>query len=330
MKTRAIIPVLLFLVSVSPVRAQGGGETRSPGYAITLSSPRTFIAGFESLPLKLTVTNESKAPSMTLKRGDLVTAKSFIGAGYDRKGQWMRVESEAGSGSVDLLPGETWSTNVQLALPEAVAKNPGPVTVQWIGNGDMKDIRSNELTVSIRVEKNPVVTLETTEGPIVFELWPEKAPNHVANLVSLARAGFYDGLSFHRVISGFMIQTGCPKGDGMGDPGYKIPAEFNEETFVKGTIGMARRGDSVDSAGSQFFICVADRKDLDKQYTAFGKVLEGQDTADKISNVPRDTEHGDKPFKPVLMRKVTVATPPDYKLPEIKKVGAVAAETKKG
>src|SRR5262249_11844128 len=162
---------------------------------------------------------------------------------------------------------------------------------------------SNEINISVREDKNPTVALTTSEGTIVLELWPDKAPNHVANLITLAKSGFYDGRLFHRVIPNFMVQTGCPLGTGTGDPGYKIAAEFNEAPFAKGVLGMARSADN-DSAGSQFFICVADSpevKSLDHKYTAFGKVIEGQDIADKISMVPRDTQKGDRPFKDVTL-----------------------------
>jgi len=147
-------------------------------------------------------------------------------------------------------------------------------------------------------------TLETSEGAIEIELWPDIAPRHVANFEKLASSGFYDDLIFHRVIPDFMIQTGCPQGTGTGGPGWKVAAEFNDRPFEKGVVGMARAQDP-DSAGSQFFICVADSPWLTGQYTAFGRVTAGQDVADAISAVARD--RGDRPLETVRLERVTVA-----------------------
>ena len=150
---------------------------------------------------------------------------------------------------------------------------------------------------------NPTATIETSLGTIQLELWPEKAPNHVENFLKLAEKGFYDGLLFHRVIPGFMIQTGCPDGTGTGGPGWKVKAEFNNAPFLKGVLGMARSNDP-NSAGSQFFICVADASHLTGQYTAFGKVTSGQDVADKISKVERSRQ--DRPLADIKMTSVKV------------------------
>lgn len=146
-------------------------------------------------------------------------------------------------------------------------------------------------------------TIETTEGTIELELWPDKAPNHVDNFEKLAADGFYDGLVFHRVIPDFMVQTGCPLGTGTGGPDWTVDAEFNDASFKKGTLGMARSSDP-NSAGSQFFICVADCDWLDGQYTAFGRVTGGQDVADAVSAVPRDSN--DRPHDDIVMERVTV------------------------
>ena len=145
--------------------------------------------------------------------------------------------------------------------------------------------------------------IQTSKGAITLELWDDVAPNHVANFEKLASDGFYNDLIFHRVIPGFMVQTGCPQGSGTGDAGYKLDAEFNERSFEKGVLGMARAQDP-NSAGSQFFICVSDAKFLDGQYTAFGKVLEGQDVADSISNAPRNAS--DRPDESITMESITL------------------------
>ncbi|RJP79380.1 MAG: peptidylprolyl isomerase [Candidatus Zixiibacteriota bacterium] len=152
--------------------------------------------------------------------------------------------------------------------------------------------------------------IDTRFGRIVLEFFPDVAPNHVANFKKLAREGFYDGTTFHRVIPGFMIQGGDPNSkdenranDGSGGPGYSINAEFNSKKHVKGTLSMARSQDP-NSAGSQFFITVADVPHLDGQYTVFGRVIQGQEVADQIVAVPRDAR--DNPTEPVQMQKVSI------------------------
>jgi peptidyl-prolyl cis-trans isomerase B (cyclophilin B) len=159
---------------------------------------------------------------------------------------------------------------------------------------------------------NPIVTIELeNEGIIKLELYPEIAPNTVNNFLSLVKKGYYDGLTFHRVIPGFMIQGGCPNGTGAGGPGYVIKGEFSNNGFdnplkhERGVISMARTN-FPDSAGSQFFIMVKDSSFLDKQYAAFGKVTEGMEEADKIVAV--DTDRNDKPLTPQIIKKVSVDT----------------------
>jgi len=125
------------------------------------------------------------------------------------------------------------------------------------------------------------VRIETEHGDILIELFADDAPNTVANFKALIASGFYDGLSFHRVIPGFVAQGGDPAGNGTGGPGYKVKAEFNERKHVRGTLAMARAADP-DSAGSQFYICYGPQPHLDRQYTVFGQVTEGMDVVDKI------------------------------------------------
>jgi peptidyl-prolyl cis-trans isomerase B (cyclophilin B) len=147
-----------------------------------------------------------------------------------------------------------------------------------------------------------VVVIKTTAGEMVAELWPDVAPKTVANFKKLANSGFYDGTAFHRVIKGFMIQGGDPKTKdpakedewGTGDPGYKIDAEFNDRPHVRGVLSMARSNDP-NSAGSQFFICHGDPRFLDHKYTAFGKLIKGDDVLEKIANTP--THPPDRPDK---------------------------------
>lgn len=169
--------------------------------------------------------------------------------------------------------------------------------------------------------QNPVVTFVMDDGAIMkAELYPEIAPNTVNNFISLVKKGFYNGLTFHRVIPGFMIQGGCPKGTGTGDPGYSIKGEFSHNGFkndlkhTPGVLSMARAYDP-NSAGSQFFIMHETSPHLDGEYAAFGKVFEGLDTVDAIANVRRNWN--DKPLTPVVMKEVTVDTfGVDYPAPE--------------
>ena len=162
--------------------------------------------------------------------------------------------------------------------------------------------------------KNPVVTITMADGRVMkAELYPDKAPNTVNNFISLASKGFYNGLTFHRVIPGFMIQGGCPEGPGMGGPGYEIDGEFSANGFRQndlvhetGVLSMARTM-APNSAGSQFFIMVAPAPHLDGQYAAFGKVLEGAEVAIDISRVPRDMRT-DQPKTPVVIESVQVDT----------------------
>ena len=123
--------------------------------------------------------------------------------------------------------------------------------------------------------------LETTQGPVTIEMRPDLAPGHVARIKELVREGFYDGIVFHRVIEGFMAQTGCPHGTGTGGSGQKLKAEFNAEPHVRGVCSMAR-SNQPNSANSQFFICFDDARFLDKQYTVWGKVIEGMENVDQI------------------------------------------------
>jgi peptidylprolyl isomerase len=130
-------------------------------------------------------------------------------------------------------------------------------------------------------DKQNELILDTTKGKVVIEMRPDLAPGHVARIKELVREGFYDGIVFHRVIDGFMAQTGCPEGTGTGGSGQKLKAEFNREPHVRGTVSMAR-SQSPDSGDSQFFICFDEARFLDQQYTVWGKVVSGMENVDKI------------------------------------------------
>ena len=169
---------------------------------------------------------------------------------------------------------------------------------------------------------NPTFTITMQDGGVMAgELYPEKAPNSVNNFIALAQSGFYNGLTFHRVIPGFMIQGGCPQGTGTGGPGYSIRGEFAANGFEKndlvhdrGVLSMARAMNP-DSAGSQFFIMVEKAPHLDGQYAAFGRVTQGMDVADAIVSVKRDWN--DKPREPQCIASITVDTHgEEYPAPE--------------
>lgn len=159
---------------------------------------------------------------------------------------------------------------------------------------------------------NPIVTIKMQNGDVIkAELYPEIAPNTVNNFITLINKGFYNGVIFHRVIPGFMIQGGDPQGTGMGGPGYSIKGEFSGNGFkndlkhTRGVLSMARTM-VPDSAGSQFFIMVEDSPHLDNQYASFGKVMEGMDAVDKIVNAK--TDYSDRPYEDQVMETVTVDT----------------------
>ena len=160
-----------------------------------------------------------------------------------------------------------------------------------------------------------VAVLKTSYGDMTIAFWPDVAPKTVENFKKLTREGFYDGTAFHRILKGFMVQGGCPntkEGEtgqpGTGGPGYKIKAEFNAKSHVKGVISMARSA-SPDSAGSQFFICHGDAKFLDKQYTAFGQLTAGEDVLEQLANVPTKSGGGGEkstPIDRVALESVTI------------------------
>ena len=163
---------------------------------------------------------------------------------------------------------------------------------------------------------NEVAVIKTSEGEMVVEFWKDAAPKTIENFKKLARSGFYNGTIFHRIVKGFMIQGGDPTSKdpgkdsryGMGDPGYKIKAEFNDHSHERGVLSMAR-GPDPDSAGSQFFICLAPVQRLDHQYTTFGKLIKGDDVLEKIGNTPvTQNSMGEmsKPTKRVVIEKIDI------------------------
>jgi len=179
----------------------------------------------------------------------------------------------------------------------------------------VKGIRSEDGTKPMNPSANEVAVIKTSEGDMVVEFWTDAAPKTIQNFKKLARSGFYDGTTFHRIVKGFMIQGGDPLSKdpnkenlyGTGGPGYKIKAEFNDHPHEHGVISMAREPDP-DSAGSQFFICLAPVPRLDHQYTTFGKVIKGTDALEKIGDTPVEMAHGEmsKPTKRVAINKIDI------------------------
>ena len=169
------------------------------------------------------------------------------------------------------------------------------------------DAPKSEEPKPVSKNTNEVAVIKTTAGEMVVEFWPDVAPATVENFKKLARSGFYDGTAFHRIVKGFMIQGGDPLTKdadkeamwGTGDPGYKIKAEFNAKAHQRGVLSMARSQDP-DSAGSQFFVCLGDASFLDRQYTAFGKLMKGDDVLGKIGDTPTVAGGGGENSKPTV------------------------------
>ena len=149
----------------------------------------------------------------------------------------------------------------------------------------------------------PRAVISTNHGDMTVELWQDVAPKHVENFLKLGKDGFYDNLTFHRVIKGFVIQGGCPKGDGTGGPGWQVDAEFNAREHQPGTLSMARSSDP-NSAGSQFFVCLTRDhcQHLDNQYTGFGQVVDGMDVVQKLGAA--ETDHNDRPKQVLELKSV--------------------------
>ncbi len=186
-------------------------------------------------------------------------------------------------------------------------------------NSAMEDTSAVDYSDKLANPENPVATIVMEDGGIMLiELFYDTAPNTVKNFISLANDGYYDGLTFHRVIPGFMIQGGDPKGNGTGGPGYNIFGEFsnngfdNDKKHLRGYVSMARKGSYINpesaynTAGSQFFICVEDQPSLDGDYAVFGYCFEGMDVADSIVSVKTDSS--DKPVKDVVIKSIRVET----------------------
>ena len=208
----------------------------------------------------------------------------------------------ASHGQTDTTRKEQTPSNSKAAEPKAPPTPPTP-SLPTPGAVDAKP----------KTDAKEVAVIKTSMGELVLEFWPEVAPKHVESFKKLARQGFYDGTAFHRVIQGFMIQGGDPntkdesKRDlwGQGGPGYKLNAEFNSRKHTRGVLSMARSRDP-NSAGSQFFICLADAPHLDNQYTAFGKLIKGYDVLSKIGDTPTDRTAGSPNARDIPLTRVNI------------------------
>lgn len=212
---------------------------------------------------------------------------------------------------------ETQEAPIEKAAPAKAA--PLPISpVYGAVNGAISPALIDSIMTRVQeypndpVQPDEIATLETNLGTIQFEFFPSVAPNHCRNFKRLANSGFYNGTTFHRVIPGFMIQGGDllsrdadRMNDGSGGPGYTIDAEFSTVSHDRGIVSTAREGNDINSAGSQFFICVVPTPHLDGQYTVFGRVITGLDVIDKIVSVPRDPAT-DNPLQRVIMQRVYV------------------------
>ncbi|HUU46288.1 MAG TPA: peptidylprolyl isomerase [Acidobacteriota bacterium] len=211
------------------------------------------------------------------------------------------IEKEApeGAGTGD-APGETTITGD--APGETTIGDEAPAQEEAVAEPEVVDPTAPYKSVTFAEGEKPRIIMETTMGRIVVELWPDVAPKHCQSIVYLTNKGYFDSLTFHRVVPGFVIQGGDPNGNGTGGPGYNVPAEFNATLHEDGILSMARSADP-NSAGSQFFICLGRLASLDGNYTVFGKVVEGLDVVHKIEKTPATRE---RPNTPVIMTKVTV------------------------
>lgn len=197
----------------------------------------------------------------------------------------------------------------------------GKTVAEFVGTPLVISVRTDkrdDQPIVIKVEPMRYVVMSTDHGDMTFAFWYDVAPATVDTFLSLCEEGFYDGLTFHRIIPGFVVQGGDPRGNGMGGPGYHIDAEFNDRPHIEGVLSMARNGDPLEpqglpprsefanSAGSQFFICLARKEHLDRRYTAFGRVISGMDTARSMAKVTLVDARAGRPEKPPIIRKAEV------------------------
>ena len=285
-------------------------------FEVKLRSKNSIATANQTIDLELTIAAKAdcKIPAALLSGLRLRTS-------IDGKPGPKVAEPAKGSGKISLAGGTTITRAIQVPvsriLPNSKASGLTRVSLAWDGVDGVNTIVSIAPDLSkVDVDKLDLaqtkVLLVTNYGEMLIKFFPEKAPKTVENFIKLAKDGFYDGTKFHRVIKGFMIQGGCPNTKegatgqpGTGSPGYSINAEFNDTRHVKGVVSMARSTDP-DSAGCQFFVVHAPSPHLDRQYTAFGELVAGEGTLEKIANVKVGGASGSTPVSPVHLKAAIV------------------------
>ena len=293
---------LLTLLAPALLLAAPGGPT------VSWQSAENYISG-RSFAVSLTV--EAGAEQATLKTW-------MLGPGaFSMNGKPL---AERGDGELSLVPGSRLELAFDLG-PALAAKPPGgPFTQELFGTEALRTITPIQpvekgldfLSMAPAQLTAYRVVMETNQGTMWIELWPDVAPVHSANFLDLSAAGFYDGLGFHRCIPGFMIQGGDPTGTGAGNGPRKLPAEFNDRKHVRGVLSAARMGHDINSASCQFFVMHATYPSLDGQYTAFGQVTSGAEVIDAIVSSPRDLRTN-KPKSPQTILSAVVVRAPATK-----------------
>jgi cyclophilin family peptidyl-prolyl cis-trans isomerase len=270
---------------------------------------KTWFAPSQAVDVK----NDSPTPIVMM-------LTTFTGQTVEAKGE-AKIVPGASSDAKGVFPQlSTPGTYVLYAVPE------GKTVAEFVGTplvvGVRTDKRPNASTGPIVTKVDPLryALMTTKQGPITMAFYYDVAPNTAESFLSLAQGGYFNGLTFHRIVPGFVIQGGDPKGDGTGGPGYSLPPEFNDRPHTAGTLSMARQGDPSEgpgvppryefasSAGSQFFVCLDYEKtrQLDGRYTVFGKVVDGMDAVNAIAKTPLADERAGKPAEPVVIEKVEV------------------------
>ena len=302
---RLAVPAAMILGLLLPV-LPASAQPASDGLKAAFSPAQAVLPSGGKLTVELHLKNEGAAEA-TVASAFASVDRGLKAEGEDGKALESKPASAApGMGlPASIKGGQSLPFEIDLvALFPGLAK-PGRYRVTW----SHPSFAQPTLLEVTTVEK--YATIKTSLGDIVIEFHPEVAPKTVANFIALAKKGFYNNTLFHRIIPGFMMQGGCPKGDGTGGPGYTIKAEFNARKHVAGTVSMARKQEP-DSAGCQFFICFAAISHLDEQYTVFAEVVRGMDVVKKVE--PLGSRSG-APSQKVVMEKVTVGDT----LPEEKK-----------
>ena len=256
------------------------------------------------MPSKMWYTpNEPIAIHVDSKTPTSLLLTKFDGSAVSAGGS---IDAPNGTGTIDLHTAYPALSEAGTYVLFAVPK--GKTAADFVGTPIVIEVLAERGAVeSIRIEPLRYEVMTTAAGPMTMAFYYDVAPNTVDSFLRLSSEGYYDGLTFHRIVPGFVIQGGDPKGDGTGGPGYNINAEFNDHKHLEGVLSMARTQDP-NSGGSQFFVCLdyAQTQQLDKQYTAFGKVVEGMDAVKKIAGTPLADEANGKPASPQIIRNAEV------------------------